>query len=87
MYKRQESTETGEQNENVGEPEEESPDSSSGFQAQQEPLTDAEKEEMQRMENLMRRVPDDPAFLLKRKMQLEAEKRKRQRMPSNRRDW
>tara|TARA_A200000159_G_scaffold163161_2_gene188678 strand:- start:1976 stop:3931 length:1956 start_codon:yes stop_codon:yes gene_type:complete len=82
-----ESTKTGEQNENVGEPEEESPDSSSGFQAQQEPLTDAEKEEMQRMENLMRRVPDDPAFLLKRKMQLEAERRKRQRMPSNRRDW
>ena len=55
--------------------------------AQEQPLTDAEKEEMQRMENLMRRVPDDPAFLLKRKMQLEAEKRKRQRMPSNRRDW
>jgi Ca-activated chloride channel family protein len=57
------------------------------MQAQQEELTDAEKEEMQRMENLMRRVPDDPAFLLKRKMQLEAQKRKRERMPSNRRDW
>ena len=50
-------------------------------------LTDEEKEEMQRMENLMRRVPDDPAFLLKRKMLLEAQKRKRQRMPSNRSDW
>jgi len=52
-----------------------------------EQLTDKEKEEMQRMENLMRRVPDDPAFLLKRKMLLEAQKRNRQRMPSNRSDW
>lgn len=50
-------------------------------------LTDEEKEEMQRMESLMRRIPDDPAFLLKRKMQLEAQKRQRQRMPSNRSDW
>ncbi|MBQ4828567.1 VWA domain-containing protein [Alteromonas sp. MMG017] len=50
-------------------------------------MTDAEKEQQQRLENLMRRVPDDPAFLLKRKMQLEAQKRQRQRMPSNRSDW
>ena len=57
------------------------------MQAQQGELTDAEKEELQRMESLMRRVPDDPAFLLKRKMQLEAQKRQRQRMPSNRSDW
>jgi len=62
-------------------------DIAAGAQNQEQPITDAEKEEMQRMENLMRRVPDDPAFLLKRKMQLEAERRKRQRMPSNRRDW
>lgn len=50
-------------------------------------MTDAEKEQQQRLENLMRRVPDDPAFLLKRKMQLEAQQRNRQRMPSNRSDW
>ena len=56
-------------------------------QGQAEELTDAEKEELQRIESLMRRVPDDPAFLLKRKMQLEAQKRQRQRMPSNRSDW
>ncbi|WP_394221044.1 VWA domain-containing protein [Alteromonas gracilis] len=56
-------------------------------QGQEAELTDAEKEELQRMESLMRRVPDDPAFLLKRKMQLEAQKRQRQRMPSNRSDW
>lgn len=57
------------------------------MQPQQGELSDAEKEELQRMESLMRRVPDDPAFLLKRKMQLEAQKRQRQRMPSNRSDW
>ena len=57
------------------------------MQGQETELTDAEKEELQRMESLMRRVPDDPAFLLKRKMQLEAQKRQRQRMPSNRSDW
>ncbi|MDY6975191.1 MAG: VWA domain-containing protein [Pseudomonadota bacterium] len=57
------------------------------MQGQESELTDAEKEELQRMEGLMRRVPDDPAFLLKRKMQLEAQKRQRQRMPSNRSDW
>lgn len=55
--------------------------------AQQGELTDEEKEQQQRIESLMRRVPDDPAFLLKRKMQLEAQKRQRQRMPSNRSDW
>ena len=57
------------------------------MQGQEAELTDAEKEELQRMEGLMRRVPDDPAFLLKRKMQLEAQKRQRQRMPTNRSDW
>ena len=57
------------------------------MQSQAGELSDAKKEELQRMESLMRRVPDDPAFLLKRKMQLEAQKRQRQRMPSNRSDW
>lgn len=56
-------------------------------QGQADELTDEEKEQQQRIENLMRKVPDDPAFLLKRKMQLEAQKRQRQRMPSNRSDW
>ncbi|MEW9798132.1 vWA domain-containing protein [Alteromonas sp. CYL-A6] len=50
-------------------------------------MTDEEREAQQRLDNLMRRVPDDPAFLLKRKMQLEAQKRQRQRLPANRRDW
>ncbi|MGO4892419.1 VWA domain-containing protein [Flavobacterium sp. W21_SRS_FM6] len=51
-------------------------------------LTDEEKEQMQRMQTLLNRVPDDPAFLLKRKMQIEAQQRKRERVPSNlERNW
>ena len=67
--------------------EESSAQEAEAMQSQAGELSDAEKEELQRMESLMRRVPDDPAFLLKRKMQLEAQKRQRQRMPSNRSDW
>ena len=57
-------------------------------QAQAAELTDEQKEQMQRMQNLLNRVPDDPAFLLKRKMQIEAQQRKRERVPSNiQRNW
>ncbi len=56
-------------------------------QAQPAELTDEEKEKMQRLDNLMKRIPDDPAFLLKRKMQLEAQQRRRQGPPSNRSEW
>ncbi|MDC8831582.1 VWA domain-containing protein [Alteromonas gilva] len=50
--------------------------------------TERDKETQQRLDNLLRRVPDDPAFLLKRKMQLEAQKRQYRRPPdSNRSDW
>jgi Ca-activated chloride channel family protein len=51
-------------------------------QGEQE-LTDEQKEQMQRLQNLLNRVPDDPAFLLKRKMQIEAQRRKRERLPTN----
>ncbi|MBT3136115.1 VWA domain-containing protein [Alteromonas sp. ALT199] len=71
----------------VQEDEQQAQQEAQAMQSQEAELTDAEKEELQRMESLMRRVPDDPAFLLKRKMQLEAQKRQRQRMPSNRSDW
>jgi Ca-activated chloride channel family protein len=51
-------------------------------------LTDQEKEKMQRMQTLLNKVPDDPAFLLKRKMQIESQQRKRQRMPTQlQRNW
>lgn len=57
-------------------------------EAQEKELSDEEKEQMQRMQNLLNRVPDDPAFLLKRKMQIEAQQRKRDRAPSNlQRNW
>ncbi|NMH59476.1 vWA domain-containing protein [Alteromonas ponticola] len=52
--------------------------------AQSDALSDEEK---QRLENIKRRIPDDPAYLLKRKMQLEAQRRQRDRLPANRRDW
>lgn len=55
---------------------------------EQQELTDEEKEQMQRMQNLLNRVPDDPAFLLKRKMMLEYQQRKRGRAPSqSKRNW
>jgi Ca-activated chloride channel family protein len=55
---------------------------------QEKELTDEEKEQMQRMQNLLNKVPDDPAFLLKRKMQIEAQQRKRERAPGNlQRNW
>jgi Ca-activated chloride channel family protein len=48
-----------------------------------EELTDEQREQMQRMQNLLNRVPDDPAFLLKRKMLIESQRRKRERLPTN----
>ena len=53
------------------------------MQQGEEELTDEQKEQMQRMQNLLNRVPDDPAFLLKRKMQIESQRRKRERLPTN----
>jgi Ca-activated chloride channel family protein len=52
-------------------------------QEQEEELTDEQREQMQRMQNLLNRVPDNPAFLLKRKMQIESQRRKRERLPTN----
>ena len=45
------------------------------------PLTPEEQEKLQRMQALMNKVPNDPGFLLKRKMELEYQKRKRQSAP------
>lgn len=49
-------------------------------------LSDEEKEKMQRMQNLLRKVPDDPSYLLKRKMQLEYQQRRQQRLPGKRQE-
>jgi Ca-activated chloride channel family protein len=53
------------------------------LQKGEEELTDEQREQMQRMQNLLNRVPDDPAFLLKRKMQIESQRRKSERLPTN----
>ncbi|ASM53362.1 Ca-activated chloride channel protein [Pseudoalteromonas nigrifaciens] len=45
-------------------------------------LTNEEKEQAQQLNQLLRKVPDDPAILLRNKMQLEAQKRQYQRRPT-----
>lgn len=53
-----------------------------------EEMTPEEKEQMQRMQMLMNKVPDDPAFLLQRKMLLESQKRRNERFSTpNKKDW
>jgi Ca-activated chloride channel family protein len=52
------------------------------MQAQASELTNEEKEKAQRLNQLLRKVPDDPAILLRNKMQLEAQKRQYKRRPS-----
>lgn len=54
------------------------------IQAQDQPLTPEEQEKMQRMQALMNKVPNDPSYLLKRKMELEYQQRKRQQAPRSR---
>ncbi|MGO2127764.1 MAG: VWA domain-containing protein [Pseudoalteromonas prydzensis] len=51
------------------------------MQAQTAELTNEEKEKAQQLNQLLRKVPDDPAILLRNKMQLEAQKRNHQRRP------
>ena len=51
-------------------------------QAQASELTNEEKEKAQQLNQLLRKVPDDPAILLRNKMQLEAQKRQYQRRPT-----
>ena len=54
----------------------------------EQPLTEEQREQMQRMQTLLRRIPDDPAFLLQRKMQLESQQRMRDRAPpQQRKNW
>lgn len=53
-----------------------------------EDMSPEEKEQMQRMQMLMNKVPDDPAYLLQRKMLLESEKRRLERFSKpNKKDW
>ncbi|MBT1449913.1 VWA domain-containing protein [Glaciecola sp. XM2] len=49
----------------------------------QSDLTPQEREELQRLQTLMNKVPDDPAYLLQRKMLMEAQKRRQFAPPRN----
>ena len=42
----------------------------------------SKKEKAQQLNQLLRKVPDDPAILLRNKMQLEAQKRQYKRRPT-----
>ncbi|MCC2615163.1 VWA domain-containing protein [Aestuariibacter halophilus] len=76
------------QAEQQGEEDEAREQQAEAAQAQPQEMTDEQRENLQRMENLLRRVPDDPAYLLKRKMLLENQQRKRQRLPApTQRNW
>ena len=51
-------------------------------------MTDEEREQQQKIEALLRRVPNDPAFLLQQKMRLESQKRSQRRLPpSQEKKW
>ncbi|AOT07936.1 VWA domain-containing protein [Pseudoalteromonas luteoviolacea] len=50
-------------------------------QSEMRELTPEEKEKAQQLDQLLRRVPDDPAILLKNKMLLESRQRQQQRQP------
>ncbi|MGJ8678857.1 vWA domain-containing protein [Paraglaciecola sp.] len=78
-----EEQQAAQQNEEETENQSEQEQQAQAMQGQEEELTDEQKEQMQRMQTLLNRVPDDPAFLLKRKMQIEAQRRKRERLPTN----
>ncbi|GAB3032186.1 VWA domain-containing protein [Bowmanella dokdonensis] len=57
-------------------------------EAQEAQMSEQEREEQQRLQNLLRKVPDDPAYLLKRKMMLEHQQRRRQSLPNQlQRNW
>ncbi|MFC4698836.1 VWA domain-containing protein [Glaciecola siphonariae] len=54
----------------------------------QSELTPEEREQMQRLQTLMNKVPDDPAYLLQRKMLIEAQRRKQFAPPTkNEQEW
>ena len=57
-------------------------------QMSEEDMTPEQREQMQRMQMLMNKVPDDPAYLLQRKMLLESQQRRRERLNRpNKKDW
>lgn len=62
-------------------PEDQQQEAISAEQLAMQNLSPEEREEMKRMQMIMNKVPNDPAYLLQRKMMLEAYKRNRQPAP------
>jgi Ca-activated chloride channel family protein len=58
---------------------EETPSEPQNGQSQVGELTPEQREQQERIQSLLNKVPDDPGYLLQRKMQLEFQKRQRQR--------
>ncbi|MFW8589213.1 VWA domain-containing protein [Glaciecola sp. 2405UD65-10] len=56
-------------------------------QFKMENLSPEEQEEMQRLQMILNKVPDDPAYLLQRKMLLEAHRRKNTPAPPTHENW
>ena len=56
-------------------------------QVNEDDLTPEQKEELKRMQMILNKIPDDPAYLLKRKMQLEAYKRQNNPSPPEQENW
>ena len=52
-----------------------------------ENLSPEEQEEMQRLQMILNKVPDDPAYLLQRKMLLESHRRKNRPVPPTQENW
>lgn len=58
------------------------------MQSMPQELSPEQREQQERMQSLLNKVPDDPGFLLQRKMQLEYQKRQRQRLPNSlKKEW
>jgi Ca-activated chloride channel family protein len=55
---------------------------------EQSEMTPEEREQMQRLQTLMNKIPDDPSYLLKRKMLIEAQRRQQYAPPTNKeQEW
>lgn len=76
-----------EQQQSESDEQQESEQQEAQMQQVPEELTEEQKEQLQKIENWLRKVPDDPAFLLKRKMLLEQQRRQRQRLPGQQKNW
>lgn len=81
------SSEANAQENDMQNPEQAQQEAVSNAQFQMENLSPEQQEEMQRMQMILNKVPDDPAYLLQRKMLLEAHRRKNTPAPPTQENW